>query len=85
MNITLRAGEYLWNPQGHHVCDDQGYAVVCTEDTVVDFDSDEIGTTAIAIIKDNRSIRGLDPDTGLEPDIPLAAEMESEPIKEDVK
>lgn len=70
MAITLRAGECLWSAQGTHVCDENGFALRCEEDTEVVFDSQETENRAVAIIRDDRTIKGLDPDTGLTPVAP---------------
>ena len=65
MSITLKTDEYLWLPQGHHVCNDEGFAVRCAEDTAVTFDSQEIEDAAKVVIRADREFRGCDPDTGL--------------------
>jgi hypothetical protein len=67
MSITLRTGEYLWSSAGTHVCNENGFSTRCNEDTEVVFDSQEIEDRAVAVIRDDRTFRGMDPDTGLEP------------------
>jgi len=62
MSITLRTGEYLWSAQGTHVCDANGFATICAEDTVVEFDSPEIESNASAVILADRAFRGVGED-----------------------
>ena len=84
MNILLRAGEYMWSPQGTHVCDDQGFALVLSEDTEVAID-DDYAESALAVIKADRDFRGMDPETGLpkpEPEPEPEAVVEPEVMPE---
>jgi len=78
MLIQLFPGDNLWSPQGTHVCDERGIALVVTEDTEVDI-ADAVADRCLAIIRDGRVIRGLDPDTGLPP---VAVEEPSAPVEE---
>ena len=72
MSITLKTDEYLWSPQGHHVCDEHGFAVRCSEATEVVFDSQEVEDSAKAVIRADREFRGVDLDTGLPVEEPVA-------------
>jgi hypothetical protein len=36
MQITIQAGEYLFNEDGLHILDAQGFATVATEETTVE-------------------------------------------------
>lgn len=83
MSIALKAGEYLWSGQGKHICDDNGFALKCLEDTVVEFDSEEIEASILSIVHADRELKGLDPDTALplpEPE-PLLPELKKIPIE----
>ena len=86
MSIKLRTGENLWSTQGTHVCDENGIAVRCEEDTEISFDSQDTEDRVLEIVRDSRTINGLDPDTGLvqvalEPEIPVEPEA---PLEEPV-
>jgi hypothetical protein len=76
MQIKLVPGDYLWSSEGTHVCDAQGFAQLVSEATTVEIPDDEAAQNAIKIIKDNRSTRGVDPETGeaLPPPPPVAEE-----------
>jgi hypothetical protein len=65
MSVTLKTGETLWSASGTHIWDDNGYAIKCTEDTIVTFDSSEIETASLVFIHADRVFRDCDPDTGL--------------------
>ena len=39
MSILLKAGEYLWSSEGYHICNENGFAIRCDEDTEVTFDT----------------------------------------------
>lgn len=39
--FTLKTGEHLWTPEGVHALDNRGIAIICKEDTEVEF-NDEI-------------------------------------------
>lgn len=60
--MILRTGEYLWSPAGHHVCDDNGFATRCSEDTEITFDSQEIEDSAMVVILADREFRGVNLD-----------------------
>jgi hypothetical protein len=62
--ISLVAGEYLRSETGTHVIDEHGFATVAQVDTDVDV-NDEAYAAVWANIQDDRTIRGVDPETGL--------------------
>ena len=64
MKIKLKAGEHLWSLEGAHICDERGFAKVAEEDCEIEV---EDGERVLAIIKSNRELNGLDPETGLPP------------------
>ena len=65
--ISLVAGEYLRSEAGTHVIDSNGFATKAEVDTDVDV-SDEVYAAVWANIQEDRTIRGMDPATGLPPD-----------------
>lgn len=62
--ISLVAGEYLRSVTGTHVIDSNGFATVAEVDTDVEV-NDEVYDAVWANIQEDRTIRGVDPDTGL--------------------
>lgn len=62
--ISLAAGEYLRSATGTHVIDSNGFATVAEIATDVDVE-DAVYAAVWANIQDDRTIRGVDPDTGL--------------------
>lgn len=62
--LNLVTGEYLRSAEGTHVLDGQGFAVKAEADTSVEINDDVYGAV-LAQIQEDRTIRGVDPDTGL--------------------
>lgn len=64
MIIVIRPGETLWTPEGYHLLDVRGIAAIATEVTEIDIAAERYDAV-LEIVKGNRAIQGLDPDTGL--------------------
>lgn len=64
MLLKVFAGEPLWTPEGYHLLDVKGFAAIASEPTEIDIADDRFEAVN-AIVRDNRTLQGLDPDTGL--------------------
>jgi hypothetical protein len=54
LKITLQPNDHLWSPQGLHVLDSKGIAIVCQEEIEVEFLSQEILDRVMPIIEARR-------------------------------
>jgi hypothetical protein len=54
LKITLQPNDHLWSPQGFHVLDSKGIAIICEEETEVEFLSQEILDRVMPIIEARR-------------------------------
>lgn len=75
--LNLIAGDYDFDSNGHHVCDDQGFAILLTEPKAVEIsqlDYDRVEP----ILEDYRVNRGLNPDGS----VPEPSFAEKPPIPE---
>lgn len=69
MQIQLLAGDHDWSVEGTHVLDENGFAVVLTEDKAVEV-SEEVSSRILTIIEGCRVHRGLNPDGSVpEPEV----------------
>lgn len=59
MDLLIKTGEYLWNPDGTHLMNTQGIAVKATEDTTVTFNNQEAYDRAVAA-RSAAEARGID-------------------------
>lgn len=80
MKIKLFKDEYDWSQEGFHVLNELGFAQVVPEDCEREIDDSEVDRV-LAIVREGRILKGLDPDTGLPPVLP---EPEPEPAPEEV-
>lgn len=71
MQIQLLAGDHDWSAEGTHVLDDNGFAIILTEDKTIDVD-DDTWLRITPIIEDCRVFRGLNPDGS----VPVALDPE---------
>jgi hypothetical protein len=60
--LNLVQGDYDVDAQGHHVCDENGFAVTLTEAKQVEISSQENYDRILPILEDQRVRRGLNPD-----------------------
>jgi hypothetical protein len=65
MIITLQPNETLWSEDGYHVLNELGIAIKVQVLTEVDIASQENYDRAWNIIKEQRALQGLNPETGL--------------------
>lgn len=65
MLIKIQKGENVWTSEGFHKVDERGFAVVAEEEMEIEV-SDSCADAVLEIIKSDRQIKGLDPETGLE-------------------
>ena len=54
LKITLQPNDHLWSPQGTHVLDSKGIAIICQEEIEVEFLSQEILDRVMPIIEARR-------------------------------
>ena len=82
MEIKLIAGDNDWSTEGHHICNENGFALVLTEEKTINVSS-EVYNRILPIIQDCRVFRGLNPDgtVPVPPPEPMV-EPESEPVNE---
>lgn len=59
MKLFLKKGEYKWSPEGTHICDERGFAVVCEEDCEVEIPNQEKFSHAQKVVSEDRAIRGV--------------------------
>lgn len=69
MQITLQPYETMWNTNGTHLLDDKGISIICEQETVITFDSQEIYDMALIAIQSERERTGRDIVTGLFPSV----------------
>jgi hypothetical protein len=60
--INLVSGDYDIDSQGHHVCDENGFAIVLTESKQVDVTEQSDIDRIQPILEAYRVARGLNPD-----------------------
>lgn len=77
MIIKILKGENLFDDNGLHICDENGFAIVASEDCEIDV-SNRVDIVK-KLLKDSRELMGLD-ENGvpfpIEPDPPLPTEQE---------
>ncbi len=60
MLIKILKGEQIFSEHGTHVCDDNGFAIIASQD--MECEVNNRIETVIEILKEQRAIRGLDQD-----------------------
>jgi hypothetical protein len=78
MIIKILKGEYLFSPQGTHVCDEKGFATIAEVDTECNIDEEHYQRVRDVVVAD-REFRGLDSEGNVIPEIINVSEEEEIP------
>ena len=60
--LNLIPGDYDINSQGHHICNDQGFAIVLTEEKQVEIPNQDDYDRILIVTEGCRIARGLNTD-----------------------
>jgi hypothetical protein len=79
LKITLQPNDHLWSPEGFHVLDSKGIAIICQEEIEVEFLSQEILDRVMPIIESRRvEYTVVEPAQEVEPEPEVIQEIQPE-------